>query len=82
MEGYSIRCSSHTYITLEYNDKFVFCLDNDMNYMEDIIEKIEKRTGMNINDIPRKSSIESFDGLRFLNGVKKGAEWLKRSDNI
>ena len=53
MEGYSIRCSSHTYITLEYDDKFVFCLDNDMNYMEDIIEKIEKRTGMNINDIPR-----------------------------
>ena len=40
--GFTIRCSCHTYITLEYEDKFVFCLDNDMAYMEDIIEKIEK----------------------------------------
>ena len=48
-----------------------------MTYMEDIIEAIEKRTRMKFTDIPRKSDIQSFDGLRFLHGgFKKGADWL------
>lgn len=77
MEGYSIKCTGHTYITLEWNDQFIKCYDNDMTYMEDIIEAIEKRTRMKFTDIPRKSDIQSFDGLRFLHGgFKKGADWL------
>lgn len=74
-DNYTIRCNCHTYVTLEWNDMFVFCLDNDMMYMEDIIEKIEKRTGQMFSQITRKGSIQDFDGLRFLNGgFKKGTE--------
>lgn len=74
-EPYTIRCTSHTYVTLEWNDKFIACYDNDMQYMEVIIEKIEKRTGQKFNMIRRKGSIQDFDGLRFLHGgFKKGTE--------
>lgn len=74
-ELYTIRCTSHTYVTLEWNDKFIACYDNDMQYMEEIIEKIEKRTGQKFNMIRRKGSIRDFDGLRFLHGgFKKGTE--------
>ena len=73
--GYKIRCGSHTYITLEYDDKFICCYDNDMQYMEDIIAAIEKRTGMKFQDIPRKGYVRDFDGLRFLyKGFRKGHE--------
>lgn len=65
---WSIRCGSHTYITLYWNDKHIFCLDNDMEYMERIIEKIEKRTQMKFNEIPIVGSKEDFNGLRFLHG--------------
>ena len=74
-EPYTIRCTCHTYITLEWNDKFIACYDNDMQYMEEIIEKIEKRTGQKFNTIQRKGGIQDFDGLRFLHGgFKKGTE--------
>lgn len=43
MEGYTIRCGGHNYITLEYNEKFIFCLDNDMYYAEEMIHDIEKK---------------------------------------
>jgi len=65
---WSIKCGSHTYITLLWNDKFIFCLDNDMDYMENIIEKIEKRTQMKFNEIPIIGKKEDFNGLRFLSG--------------
>ena len=74
-KGYTIRCSSHTYVTLEWEGQFIFCLDNDLHYMETIIEKIEKRTRMKFREIPVKGSIQDFDGLRFLSGgFKKGQE--------
>ena len=41
-DEWTIRCSGHNYITLEWNEKFVFCLDNDMMYAEEMIYKIEK----------------------------------------
>ncbi len=72
---YTIKCSWHTYVTLEWNDQFVRCYDNDMTYMEDIIADIEKRTRQKFNEIHRKGNIEDFDGLRFLfGGFKKGAQ--------
>lgn len=76
MDGtYTIRCTCHIYVTLEWNDRFVRCYDNDMNYMEDIIADIEKRTHQKFSEIRRKGSIEDFDGLRFLNGgFKKGTQ--------
>ena len=43
MDNYTIRCGSHNYITLEWNDKFIFCLDNDMMYAEEMINQIEKK---------------------------------------
>ena len=72
-DSYTIRCSSHTYITLEWNGRFLFCLDNDLHYMEEIIEKIEKRTGMKFREIPVKGKDQDFDGLRFLSGGFKKA---------
>ena len=68
MEGYTIRCGGHNYITLEWNDKFIFCLDNDIIPAEEMIYQIEKRTGMNFQDIPIKGSKDDFRGLIFFNG--------------
>lgn len=72
---WSMRYGSHTYITLYWNDKFIFCLDNDMHYMENIIEAIEKRTQMKFEEIPIIGSKEDFNGLRFLAGGFK-YNWL------
>lgn len=78
-DNYTIRCTCHTYVTLEWNDKFIFCLDNDMHYMEEIIERIEKRTGMKFREIPVKGNDRDFDGLRFLlGGFKKAPEIFGR----
>lgn len=49
---YTIRCGCHTYVTLEYDGQFVMCLDNDGIYAEEIIYQIEKRTGMDFQNIP------------------------------
>lgn len=75
MEGYSIRCGGHNYITLEHNDKFIFCLDNDCQYAEEMIHQIQKRTGMKFQDIPVKGSKDDFEGLRFFNGGWKRDFW-------
>ena len=72
-DNYTIRCNCHTYVTLEWNGNFIFCLDNDMMYMETIIEKVEKRTGMKFSEIHVKGNDQDFDGLRFLNGGFKKA---------
>ena len=72
---YTIRCTGHTYITLEWNGKFVFCLDNDFLYAEEMIYKIEKRTQMNFQDIPIIGSKDDFSGLRFFNGGWKRDFW-------
>ncbi len=37
MTGFTIRCSGCTYITLEYDGKFIFCLDNDSMYAEEML---------------------------------------------
>lgn len=88
INGYSIKCSGHNYVTLYYNGEFVHCFDNDLYsdneredeyFTEHIIATIEKRTGMKITEIPIIGKVEDFDGLRFLNGgFKKGSDWLKR----
>lgn len=75
MNKYTIRCGGHNYITLEWNDTFIFCLDNDMMYAEEIIAKIEQRTQMNFSDIEIKGSKEDFQGLRFFNGGWKRKFW-------
>lgn len=85
-QRWSMKCGCHIYITLFYDGKFVHCYDNDCfaeneknndYYMEYVIEKIEKRTGLKITDINIIGDVEDFDGLRFLNGgFKKGCEWL------
>lgn len=75
MDNYTIRCGSHNYITLEWNDKFIFCLDNDMMYAEEMIYEIEKRTRMNFEDIPIKGKKEDFSGLRFFNSGWKREFW-------
>ena len=74
-DGFTIKCSGHTYITLEWNEKFIFCLDNDMMRAEEMIYKIEKRTGMNFQDIPIKGSKDDFSGLKFFNGGWKRNIW-------
>ncbi len=91
-KGYSMRCDSHTYITLFYDGQFVHCFDNELHlddpskdeyYTEHIIATIEKRTKMKITDIPIIGCVEDFDGLRFLHGgFKKGHEWLNQNQVI
>lgn len=75
---YSLRCNCHTYVTLSRDGRFIFCLDNDMLRMEDIIAAVEKRTKMRFQDIQRENSDDqAWDGLRFNSGFKKAAEWLQ-----
>lgn len=72
---YTIKCSNHNYITLEWNGKFIFCLDNDMQYAEEMIHDIEKRTGMNFQDIPIKGKKDDFSGLRFFDSGRERDFW-------
>lgn len=74
-DEWTIRCSGHNYITLEWNEKFVFCLDNDMMYAEEMIYKIEKRTGVDFRNIKIKGQKEDFTGLRFFYGGWKRDFW-------
>ena len=62
-------------VQLEWNEKFVFCLDNDMMYAEEMIYKIEKRTGVDFRNIKIKGQKEDFTGLRFFNGGWKRDFW-------
>ena len=79
--GFTIRCCSHTYITLEFDGKFVLCLDNDMMYAEEMIHIIEKRTNITFQDIPIKGcSKEDFQGLRFFQGGWKRDFWAEFPD--
>ena len=73
-EGWTIRCDHHTYVTLEYEGKFVYCYDNDIMKMDKIIESIEKRTKKRFSEIAIKGSKEDFNGLRFITGFKDN--WL------
>lgn len=79
-EGFTIKCTGHTYITLEWNDKFIFCLDNDMTYAEEMIFEIEKRTRMDFKDIPIKGRKDDFSGLRFFTGGWKRDFWNEFPD--
>lgn len=31
IEGWSMECSGHNYITLYYDGRFVYCFDNDLH---------------------------------------------------
>lgn len=75
MSEFTIRCGGHNYITLEWDGKFIFCLDNDFMYAEEMIYKIEKRTQMNFQDIKIKGNKEDFRGLRFFSGGWKRDFW-------
>lgn len=74
-KGYTIKCTGHTYVTLEWNDKFIFCLDGDIMDAEEIIFRIEKRTRMKFRDIPIKGEKDDFTGLRFFMGGWKRDIW-------
>ncbi len=80
-DGYTIRCGNHTYITLEFEGHFIFCLDNDLEYAEEMIFEIEKRTGMKFKDIQIKGCKEDFSGLRFFNGGWKRDFWKEFPDD-
>ena len=79
--GYTIRCTGHTYVTLEHSGKFIFCLDNDRMKAEDIILTIEKRTGEKFRDIPIKGSKDDFSGLVFFTGGWKRNFWQSFPDD-
>ena len=80
-KGYTIRCVSHTYVELKWNDKFIFCLDNDLIYAEEIIYKIEKRTQMGFQNIRIEGNKEDFRGLRFFRGGWKRDFWGEFPDS-
>lgn len=73
--GYTISCSGHKYVTLEYDDNFIFCLDNDCMKAEEIIYEVEKRTGKAFRDIPIKGIEDDFNGLGFFNGGWRRNFW-------
>ena len=77
MKGFTIRCTGHNYVTLEFDGKFIFCLDNDEDYAEEIIFKIEKRSKMHFQDIPILDSKKDFQGLRFFHGGWKRDFWAE-----
>ena len=81
MEGYSIRCSGHNYITLEHDDKFLMCLDNDLMKAEEMIHCIQKKAGMKFREIPINGSREDFNGLVFFNGGWKRDFWNEFPDD-
>ena len=74
---YSLRCDGHTYVTLSWNGRFIYCWDNDMIIMENIIKAVEKRTQMPFESI-RKENPDTceWDGLRFRAGFKKARDWM------
>lgn len=74
-DKYTIECYCYTYVTLEWNGKFIFCLDNTFMKAEEMIYEIEKRTGMNFQDIPIKGSKDDFQGLSFFYGGWKRDFW-------
>ena len=74
-DGFSIKCSNHIYITLNWNGQCLFCMDNDIIYAEEMIYKIEKRTGMKFQDISIEGSKTDFRGIRFFNGGWKRDFW-------
>ena len=74
-KGYTIKCGGHNYITLEYDGKFIFCLDNDLMRAEEMIYLIEKRTRMNFKDITIKGQKDDFNGLLFFNGGWRRDFW-------
>lgn len=78
---FTIECAVHTYITLKWNGQFIFCLDNDLIYAEEMIYKIEKRTQLSFRDIPIIGNKDDFNGLRFFNGGWKRDFWNKFPDN-
>lgn len=77
-ETYWIEYQS-PYVTLYYGNIFLFCLDNDTQYMDDIIEQIERRTGTRIEIIPyvKRDAIRyrfktsGFGHADFIERVKK-----------
>lgn len=73
---WSMKCTCHTYVTLCWDGQPTLTLDNDREYMEEIVEKIEKRTGLRFKEIPILGSRLDFSGLRYLNGG------FKRVDEI
>lgn len=80
-KGFSMRCGSHTYITLYYDGKFIFCLDNDFLRAEEMIYRIEKRTGMKFCDIPIVGTKDDFRGLVFFNGGWQRDFWNEFPDD-
>ena len=46
-----------------------------MMYAEEMIYKIEKRTGVDFRNIKKKGQKEDFTGLRFFNGGWKRDFW-------
>ena len=73
--GYTMKCGGHNYVTLEHEGRFIFSLDNDSMYAEEIIYQIEKRTRQRFADIPIKGTKEDFQGLRFFKGGWKRDFW-------
>ena len=65
MREYKLVIINNTYVSLYYGDKFIYCYDNDCTYGEDIMNGVEKRTGMNFYDIPVEMP-RDFTGFRFL----------------
>lgn len=74
-KGYTIKCTSHTYVTLYWNGKFIFCLDNCLMCAEEIIYEIEQRTKLDFKEIPIIGTKEDFQGLVFCNGGWKRDFW-------
>lgn len=71
--NWTMKCTCHIYVSLYWKDAHVLTMDNDGHFMEEIIERFEKRTGLRFKEIPIQGSRQDFDGLRCQNGGFKRA---------
>lgn len=74
-EPWAIEGQFHNYVTLTYDGRFIFCLDNSTMYAEEMIYRIEKRTGMKFRDIPVIGDKDGFQGWTFFNGGWRRDFW-------
>lgn len=64
MTNYKLVIKNNIYISLYRGDEFIHCYDNDCEYGEEIMRKIEECTGMNFYDIPVEME-RDYTGFRF-----------------
>ena len=79
--GFWVQAHYHMYVSLYWQDKFIFCLDNCLMKAEEMIYWIERRTRTKFRDLPLDNPEDSLNGLLFFNGGWKRDFWKEYPDD-